>query len=178
MYLETVKSVEYFKETYDWEIQLAQATLIVGHPKYGGDDSVDQLEDSMYTGDNKDLMDYIVSYDNPLPEQDYEQLHKYFRSIYGIIIARNIGYATHYTQLQPLWNAIIDSIPITGSQIIATTQSLEVIYAFANALLKYDDPTLGKVACIGYNKSKSQCTIVDYNVEMLKTNMEYSWDIR
>ena len=175
MYLETLKSAEFIEESNAWEIKLSPVTLIIGHPKYGGDETVEYLSDSIYTGDCKNIMDHIILYDDPLPEQNYDQLYKYFHSVYGLIIAQNIGSTCHYSQLQPLWDAIIKSIITTDSQIIATTQNLEVVHSFIKALQKHKEFDLGKIAKI---KPGSPNNVINYKLHELEKILNNNWDIR
>ncbi len=177
MYLASIKCGPY-DDTEAWEIELMPATLIIGHPKYGGDDSIELLSDSIQYDNYNGLMDSLIIYEGPFPEDDCEKLKKYFSSVYGLIIAQNIGSKCHYTQLKSMWDAILESVIYNGTQIIATTQNYETIETFANVLLKHKDLNLGKVCRIHKNRHSLNHEVISYSVSALETVLEYNWDVR
>lgn len=177
MYLMTIKSGPY-DDTDPWEIELMPATLVIGHPKYGGSDSIKLLSDSIEYDNYNGLMDILISYEGPFPEDDCEKLKKYFSGYYGLIIAQNIGSSCHYTQLQPMWDAIFESIICNESQIIATTQNKEVIDTFTDALLKHKYKDLGKISRIDPTHARARNNIVGYDARVLKIAKLNNWDIR
>ena len=95
----------------------------------------------------------------------------------GILLVDEIDSGFHYSSLNSMWRAVLETAKEYNTQVFATTHSLDCLLSYsqinAGELFANDDVCLYRI-----EKSNDSLTYTNYDLETLRASIDSDWEVR